>query len=308
MQSNYVGNSHYCYSNSLNMCLKHAGMVNVPEVGILECMTGMPFGTLFMKLDTPLFFASHANINPHIGLSRALSILKWSCTLWQDDNAESALDALKESLSKGPVLLGPLDLGFLLYDPQHESKSGGDHFIVLLKLEGNLVQVHDPQFYPFAVLPLDDLMRAWYAGNLGYAKSSYSMRFGFQEEREVSIDEMLKDTLASAVELIHAMPSGPVFYGGSAALRMAADIVRSGPSEAFKGMLVYAAFPLGSRRCLDAARFLSKVEQWEAAKWMEEKAELFGRAQYYATIGEWKHTVDLFERLADIEDSLAGSI
>jgi hypothetical protein len=290
------------------MCLKQAGMVNVPEVGILECMTGMPFGTLFMKLDTPLFFTSHANINPHIGLSRALSILQWSCTLWQDDNAESALDALNEALGKGPVLLGPLDLGLLPYDPHHESKSGGDHFIVLLKLEGNLVQVHDPQSYPFAVLPLDDLMRAWYAGNLGYAENAYSMRFGFQEVQEASISEMLKDTLASAVELIHATPSGPIFYGGSAALRMAADVVRSGPSEAFRGMLVYAAFPLGSRRCLDAARFLSKVEQWDAAKCMGEKAELFGRAQYYATTGDWKRTANFFERLADLEDSLAGSI
>jgi hypothetical protein len=52
---------------------------------------------------------------------------------WQGDEADAALAALQEALSVGPVLLGPLDMGFLPYDPNHMHKRGGDHFIVALK-------------------------------------------------------------------------------------------------------------------------------------------------------------------------------
>ncbi len=304
----YTGNSHYCYSNSLHMCLKHAGMANLPEASLLECMTGMPFGALFLRFETPLFFPSHADVNPHSGLSRALGTLGWTCTLWQGDDAESALDALKESLKKGPVLLGPLDLGFLPYDPNHRLKRGGDHFIVVLKLDGDRVRVHDPQFYPFAALQVEDLMRAWNAAELGYATCAYTLRGGFREERQVSTDDMLKDTLENARKLIHATPSGPVFFGGSKAFRLAAGVIRGEPSQAFAGMLVHFVLPIGARRCLDGADFMESVGQTEAAKWMVKKAESYGLAQYYATQEDWKRTGGLFEELAEIEDSIVECV
>ncbi len=308
MYTAYTGNSHYCYSNSLHMCLKQAGMVNLPDAGMLECMTGMPFGALFLQFETPLFFPSHADLNPHSGLSRALNILGWNCTLWQGDDAEAALDALTENLKKGPVLLGPLDLGFLPYDPNHKLKRGGDHFIVILNLDGDRVQVHDPQFYPFAVLPVDDLMRAWDATGLGYATNAYTLRGDFQEERQVTTDEMLEDTLRNARELIHAAPSGPVFFGGSKAFRLAAGVIRNRPPQTFAGMLVHFVLPIGARRCLDAADFMKSTGQTEAAEWMVKKAESYGLAQYYATQEDWKGTEGLFERLAEIEDRIAESI
>ena len=308
MYTAYTGSSHYCYSNSLHMCLKQAGMANLPEPGLLECMTGQPFGTLFLKFETPLFFPSHADLNPHSGLSRALLILGWSCTEWQGDDAEPALEALKENLKKGPVLLGPLDLGFLPYDPNHRLKRGGDHFIVVLKLEGDRVQVHDPQFYPFAVLPVDDLMRAWNATDLGYTTCAYTLRGDFREERRVSTDDMLKDTLENARELIHSATSGPVFFGGSKAFRLAAEVIRGKPPQGFAGMLVHFVLPIGARRSLDAADFMKSVGKTEAAEWMVKKAESYGLAQYHATQEDWKRTEALFEELAEIEDSIAECV
>lgn len=61
--------------------------------------------------------------------------------------------------------------------------------------------IHGPQFYPFAVLPVDDLMdlmRALYATDLGYATCAFTLRGDFREERQVSTDDMLKDTLETA--------------------------------------------------------------------------------------------------------------
>lgn len=308
MHTAYTGNSHYCYSNSLHMCLKHASMDNVPEPGLLECMTGMPFGALFLEFETPLFFPSHADLNPISGLSRALGILGWTCTKWEGDDAESAREALKVNLENGPVLLGPLDLGFLPYDPNHRLKRGGDHYIVALKLEGGHVQVHDPQFYPFAVLPVDDLMRAWNATDLGYATCAYTLRGEFREDRQVSTEEMLKVTLDNARDLIHAAPSGPIFFGGSRAFRMAAGVIRVRPPQAFAGMLVHFVLPIGARRCLDAADFMKSVGQAETAEWLVKKAESYGLAQYHATQEDWKSTEGLFEELAEVEDRIVEII
>lgn len=304
----YTGNSHYCYANSLHMCLKHAGMANLPEPGLLECMTGMPFGALFMQLESPLFFPSHADLNPNSGLSRALSILGWTCKQWEGGDAESALEALKVNLKEGPVLLGPLDLGYLTYDPNHRLKRGGDHFIVALKLEGDHVRVHDPQFYPFAALSVNDLMRAWNATDLGYATCAYTLRGDFREDRQVSTEDMVKTTLKSARELIHATPAGPVFFGGSKAFHLAARVIRGRPSQAFAGLLVHFVLPIGARRCHDAADFLKSAGQAEAAEWMVKKAESYGLAQYHATQEDWKRTEGLFEDLAEIEDRIAECV
>jgi hypothetical protein len=106
---NFSGNSAYCYSNSLRMCLQHGGMADVPAVGFLEAFTGMPFGACFLDLDQPMFFASPAGTEPHEGLSRALATLGWSCQLWQGDEPEAAQAKLIEALQSGPVLVGPAD-------------------------------------------------------------------------------------------------------------------------------------------------------------------------------------------------------
>jgi len=183
MLAAYSGNSAYCYSNSLRMCLQHAGLLHLPEVGLLECLTGMPFGACFLQLDAPQFLPSPADINPDNGLTRALDILGWTCARWQGDDVDSALAALKEALSAGLVLLGPLDMGFLPYDPNHRIKRGGDHFIAVLSLDANRVRVHDPQLYPFAVLPVTDLVRAWNAQDLGYSTCAYTLREDFREQK-----------------------------------------------------------------------------------------------------------------------------
>jgi hypothetical protein len=308
MLAAYSGNSAYCFSNSLHMCLVQANMLDLPSVSLVECMTGMPFGAAFFKLDPPLFFPSPASTDPDSGLTRALDTMGWSCTLWQGDDAEAALAALEDALGAGPVLLGPLDLGYLPFDPDHARKRGSDHYVVALKREGELVQVHDPQLYPFAVLPMADLMRAWNATELGYGTSTYTLRSDFREERRLSREQMLQETLVNARELAQAAPAGPVAFGGAAAFTMAVETLQDGSPEAFAGFLVYFALPLGARRCLDAAGFLMEVGNATAARLMTDKAELYGQAQYCAVQHDWDRTAGLFDQLAALETSVAQSI
>ena len=93
----YTGSGAYCYSNSLHMCLTAAGMAAVPGVGLLECMTGMPFGASFLKLESPLFFPSPGGkTDPDRGLARALDTVGWTCREQRFEEADAAVAALRD--------------------------------------------------------------------------------------------------------------------------------------------------------------------------------------------------------------------
>ena len=304
----YTGNSAYCYSNSLHMCLNEAGMADLPTPSLIECMTGMPFGATFLQFETPLFFPNPSPIDPDTGVTRALEVLGWECELWCSDEADAARDKLREALKLGPVLLGPLDMGFLSYDPNHQYKRGGDHYIVALKIQDGMVQVHDPQLYPFVVLPLADIIRALYARDLGYAKHAYTLRFNFQAKQNNTRSTMLDATLNNARELIRAHPTGPVVYGGPAAFKMAADILRHDPMNDLTDLLLQFALPVGARRCIDAAGFLEEVGREDATNLFVSKAEAFGQAQYYGVQQKWDQFVTLFDDLAQMEADIAARL
>lgn len=304
----YVGNSAYCFTHSLHMCLRISGMPDVPDVGMLECMTGMPFGACFLNLESPLFFPSPSSANPDAGLTRALETIGWTCALRRFEEASAATTALEEALSIGPVLIGPLDMGYLPYDPGRSLKRGADHFVVALKITGDVVQVHDPQLYPFAVLPLDDLAKAWNAKHLGYSEAAYTFRCGFRGQRVVSPEQMIEQTLSMVKQLVASSPAGPVVYGGPQAYQQAAELLRKNPGDAFTESLKQFALPLGARRCIDAAVFFDAAGMPEAASLMVRKAEVFGQTQYYAVQNDWERIAEGFTRLSGIESELAGTL
>jgi hypothetical protein len=309
MATAYTGNGPYCYSNSLHMCLTQAGMAAVPPVSLLECMTGMPFGASFLALDLPLFFPSPgAKTDPDRGLTRALETVGGECALRRFEDAGTAEAGFRAAVAGGPVLLGPLDMGGLLYDPLHEHKRGGDHFVVALALEGDRVRLHDPQLYPFAVLPLPDLMDAWSAKGIAYAPAPYTLRCDFRATRPVPEPAMLARTLDTAREMAAGVPAGPVAFGGARAFDRAAAVLRDRPPEPFTGMLVYFGLPLGARRCADAAGFFERIGKIEAARRMAEKGEAYGEAQYHAARKDWARTADAFDRLARIESQFAATL
>ncbi len=68
------------------------------------------------------------------------------------------------------------------------------------------------------------------------------------------------------------------------------------------------ALALGTRRSLDAARFLVEAGQDEAAGNMERQAFLFGEMQRPAVAGKWDEVADATERLAEVEDDLSAAL
>jgi hypothetical protein len=304
----YTGNSAYCYSNSLHMCLQHAGMREIPNVGLLECATGMPFGTSFLNFKMPLFFPNPAKSDPDQGLSQALGTLGWTCELWQGNEAETARAELEVVLRYGPVLLGPVDMSFLRYDPNHTSKQGGDHFVVALSIEDTFVRLHDPQFYPYAVLPINQLMQAWNASTIGYIDKTYTLRHSFREQHRFFNEQVMRATFEVARQLQTDCPDGPVIYGGVAAFDQAVALLEQQPSPDFAGLLVHFALPIGARRSIDAMQFMKQAGKEELSKLYDTKAKLFGRAQYYAATGNWTKVVETFNGLAMAEGQLAEKL
>ncbi|MCB0009110.1 MAG: hypothetical protein KDE04_21735 [Anaerolineales bacterium] len=301
---NFSGNSAYCYSNSLQMCLQHAGMADVPAVGLLEAVTGMPFGTCFLDLDQPMFFASPAGTEPHEGLSRALATLGWSCQLWQGDEPAAAQATLVEALQSGPVLVGPLDMGHLVYDPQHENKAGGDHFLVALSIDGELVTVHDPQYYPYALLSLSELLLAWDAAGMAYIDHRFTLRHGFHQEQTRTWSEIVAATLAAAHKLQTQAVTGPVFYSGAAAFAKARALVEATPAPAFAGLLTHFSLPIGARRSLDAEHFMLAAGEQTLSERYGLKARLYGQAQYWAATQQWPVLADILRQLEAVEGEL----
>jgi hypothetical protein len=301
----YSGNSAYCYSDSLRMCLAQAGLSPLPEVGELECMTGMPFGTTFLRLESPLFFPNAAALNPDTALTHALDILGWGCKLWRGETSEEAETALRLAAQKGPVLLGPVDMGHLKYDPDHQGKSGGDHFVVVLGLAGDTVRLHDPQRYPLVTLPIGELIQAWNASKLGYTEVPYTLRYGFHERIQISQQECKERTLDQATELLCNPPNGPVLYGGANAFSMAAEILTYAPETMDTRMFAAFILPIGARRCLDAATYLLKAKMRQAADMFMQKATLYGEAQYAAVKENWTEVAEYLSKIANIEGVLA---
>ena len=159
----YTGNGAYGYANSIYMALRGSGAAaaELPEPGFIECLTTMPFGTLYLRVGRDLLvYFSSSLATPDQGITTALDALGWECRAEREGAPEAALARLAEAAGRGPVLAGPLDMGGLGYMPHHAQLSGSDHFVVVLGVEGERVRVHDPDGYPCVAMPAIEFLRA----------------------------------------------------------------------------------------------------------------------------------------------------
>jgi len=276
-------------------------------------MTVMPFGAGYLNDGSVyLWFASPASIDPDAGLDIAIENMGWSCESWHGEasdkgsDGEQALAQLRQGLQEGPVLLGPLDMGYLTYDPNCSHKAGADHFVVVLRMETDQVLVHDPQGFPLATLSTDDLIRSWRAEKIGYSEHPFKMRTRFRQIEKMSRKEMITRTLPVIREQAAIDPGGPRLYGSLSAFRLVAQVFRDKVPDSLAGMMNFA-LPLGARRCLDGARFLQEGGFHEAAEYSLHKAFLYGQCQHLAVDKQWSKVADTFDEIAELEGKLISA-
>jgi hypothetical protein len=277
----YVGSGDYCYAYSLYMSLLGSGANadTLPSPGFLECLTTMPFGNTYLNKARLFFFDG---LDPHQGLTRAIETLGWTCRLEQGGDEQRALERLRAAAQHGPVLIGPLDMGYLTYNPNYPFLGGADHFLVVLAIEPDHVLVHDPKGFPCATLPFENLLKAWRAERIGYVDEGYILRADFRPVETVSRQQMILRTLPCIRCNVQRDPGWPEVYGGLRALSMLVQILRTQMPDHLASHLLYFALPLATRRKLDAQAFLLEGNRPEAARLLEQQARLLGQAQYPA--------------------------
>ena len=293
------------------MCLQSAGVDDVATPGMLECLTLMPFGSHYDEREAsrPLFFPDLYPLDPDQGLTIAIGSLGWACNRWMTEKqgaAEEAIAQLRTAIQQGPVLIGPLDMGYLSHNPRAGGAS--DHFVVALELDEHHAVVHDPYGFPFARLPIKDLLQAWRATRIDYASGAFIMRFGFRRVEQRSWVHVTSCSIAALREILSAPPRSPTEYGGPSALLRVADLLRTDNPPSTLCELQYFALPLGARRCLDGADFLRSAGLVQASSIMTRKAVLYGRAQYDAVHKNWAAVANVFTELAAAEAEFVATL
>jgi hypothetical protein len=308
----YTGNSAYCYANSLHMSLSSSGAdpKDLPAPGFLECLTGGPFGKLYLRLENgPLVFFSSPISDPDLGLKRAIELLGWECQEWYGADSQEALARLREAVQVSPALIGPVDQGYLSYYPDYQHASGYDHFVVALAVEDHHVLLQDPGGYPCAVLPIEHFLEAWRAEHIAYGRGPYTLRSHFHQARYPSRMEIIQHALPLLRKDVQAHLSGPVTYSGVEALALLAhDLQGDGVPVTISTSLVQFVLPLASRRSLDAAAFLREAGKTQAAGLMERQAVLCGQAHYRAVQKQWSAVGGLVEQLIVLEQVLGDCL
>ncbi|MFI6499185.1 hypothetical protein [Nonomuraea typhae] len=291
----YAGSGPYCYSHSLAMMLGAAA----PPVGVIETLTGSPFGAQLIGGTTP-FFDPYA-WDPEIGLADAAEALGWRCTRTSGGTPEEALARL--SALDGPALAGPVDMALLAYSPEE----GGDHYVVVLGVRDGVVLIHDPEGFPYATLPVADFLKAWQAEAVDYEQEGFVLRTNFTKFRDVTYRNALEDSLPGAARWLAGrddLPVPPGTLGGAEAVNALADQVERGLDQDVRGLLTRFAIRLGARRLSDAATCLDLLGRGSAAAVAREQARLLGAFQHPLNIGDNPAAARALRRLAPAYERL----
>lgn len=308
----YAGNAPYCATQSLRMVMEaspHRGDALVPTPDWIEVLTTMPFGVTYERLNTgPVLYFSSPSMDPDQGIDVALEALGWECDLWRGSpqaRDEVAREKLAAALRDGPVLTGPLDMGYLTYDPQAGHKLGSDHFVVVYELDEDTVRLHDPQGFPCARLPVSRFLRAWRADSVRYAKGTFTLRTNFRPVAPRELDAALINVAPRLGRCVQDNPSRHEIVGGAAALEALAVDLRRGASRELKTQMTAFSLPLATRRAIDAARVLQLCGDQAVADLLHHKAHALGDLQFLAVQDRWAELGVALGGLAKIERALA---
>ncbi|MFD9789317.1 hypothetical protein ACFWXK_00030 [Streptomyces sp. NPDC059070] len=279
----YTGSGPYCYANSLAMVLGSES----PSTAVIETLTGSPFGAQLIAGSLPLF--DPYGWHPEIGLDSAIAHLGWSCERTEGGTPAEALQRLRAACSRGPVLAGPVDMGLLLYQPGTPNADGGDHYVVVLAVDEDTTELHDPHGHPYATMPTPAFLAAWEGKSIGYLDAPFVLRTHFTRERRVSPTEALRQSLPTAARWLAGrddLPMPPGSLGGAAAVEALADMAAQGLPSPVRTLLTHFGVRVGARRLNDAATCLDELELPHAASIARRQARILGGLQYPLVQGD----------------------
>ncbi|MCL5014595.1 MAG: hypothetical protein M1493_11550 [Firmicutes bacterium] len=295
----YIGKSEYCYANSAAMLLASAGYTVPP--GTIEVLTGMGVGAAWIEASDALLFSLST---PDVGLTRAFEALGYSVQeTAQSTSDRDPIPGLVAALADGPVIVGPLSLGLLPYNPYTRGEQGADHYTLAYAADVDHIVLHDPWGFPCIRMSVEDLRRAWAAPDIEYKRGYYrSWRQPKQMERPSPHD--LVDRAIGVFRVVYSDAETLVQMTGVAigadALHRVAQRYREGQMSAEgREFLIGFSLPLAARRALDHVLFLNPYHP-ELAKTLTAKASLMGLCQTLLVANDAAFA-DALDRTADNE-------
>lgn len=296
----YIGNGPYCYANSLSMLLTLIGENISPS--IIEVLSGVGLGAVFLKDKNLLFFSFET---PDNGINNVLYLLGFEKSVKTfPKKAPPPLKELIKDLEKSPVVIGPLDMGYLIYNPHHQNLRGVDHFIFVYKMNEKEIFLHDPTGFPCVSLLLSQLESAWQS-NIGYGNKNYTYWTVPKQTKKPSQFEVYQNAIKFFKKLYLIMENvakrGNYLIGSQAILKTVERIKENKISQEEVDQLIYFALPLGAKRALDFAIFFDFKDN-DLARLKRKQAELFGLSQALTTQKNWPALTKVLRELAFVED------
>ena len=283
----FVGRMSYCYSKCLAMMLQLKG--DHYSLPFIECITTAPFGFVYVPEDGGGFAVS--GYNPHVGVGRALRLLRYDSRFRSFANSSEALRFLRRTLENDVVLIGPVDMGLLPYDPYHKFKLGSDHYVVATEMGDENLVVNDPDGYVHVPIPIGDFGKAWKADRIRYKRGSYSLwtigrRRGKSPRRSIW-EAALRLGLKNLREKREVRRGGRVLYcsGPTAIRRLAEDVNRKRSSRWLQFYSTFT-FRVSAQKCFDSSIFIREApfanpDLSRASELRMTQARLYSNAQLY---------------------------
>lgn len=309
----YIGNGFYCYANATAMLLAASGENVSPS--LLEVLCGVGLGAMWRPEAKIIFFGNLAT-PPDVGVSQALDLLGFRFTeRASETTAPPPFAALRADLAQSPAVLGPLDMGFLRYNPFCAEFGGADHYVLAYDMDDQEVYLHDPIGFPHVALSLADLAPAWQAERIAYHRGSYRYWTAVQRYARPTDEELYTRAIQAfqaayrkSEHLTAQEPWAKDWVLDRAAIRQCADHVRSGGvAPNLKAHLANFVLQMGARRALDFAFFLAPHSPALAA-WKDKQAQLFGRSHTIAVRESWALLADTLQELADTEEEFRARL
>ena len=297
----YVGNGPYCYANSASMLLESVGESVDPR--LIEVLSGVGLGACWLPESQTLFLSGWTSV-PDVGVSRSFGLLGFEVAEEAaPDGAPMPVEELSLQLRKGPVILGPLDMGELSYHPNAHGANGVDHFVLALHPEDDEIVVHDPAGYPAMPIDVEALGRAWRADLIEYRRGTYRRWHSPARVQDPSPGQIVEAAIQSfgRAYMDSRNIDDPKAVGGPDAVEALVATIR-GRELRDSGLdhLRRFALPLGVRRALDYSWYLRELHP-ELADLKKMQAWHLARAHAAASRCSWEPLTDHLMHLADLE-------
>ncbi len=269
----FFGEVPLCYTNSVVMTLDSYGYDFRPEY--LEAIMAMGNGANFVdgNKEHPIVFFD--NSDPDVSISNCLRILGFEYEDFflknpDDGNVNVIKEKLKSYLCNGSVIAGPLDMGYLTYNPNHGHLSGVDHFVSIYNLTENDVYLHDPAGYPCIKIDVDEFLQAWKAENIHCKRGSFSM-WGNLKRVKIPTSTQIYHDVSVFMKTRYENGDKDVIETYAGAIR------DNGLNQAQKQIHQYFSFRLASARNIYMSRFFQEYDN-KRADLKSQIAALFGQA------------------------------